>query len=296
MDRLKIAVLGDIHANLVAFQAVIEHVDAWKPDHVLLVGDVVNRGPRPAECLALFQARQAAEDWQTVRGNHEEYVIEQAKNGKVRTAAVTAVHQATIWTYTQLGCDVSALQAMPLQHSLYAQDGSELRLTHGSMHGLRVGIYPFTTDAELRELVAPAPAVLCVGHTHRSLIRRLDGTLVVNAGSVGLPFDGDQRTGYAQITWSEAAGWQARLVRFPYDRANAQADFTRTGYLQEGGPLVRLVEIELQTASSQLYSWAIHYQELALQGKISMAESVDRHLAEQGSPAAWSDQELDRSE
>jgi predicted phosphodiesterase len=290
---MKIAILGDVHANLVAFQAVAAQVDAWEPDQVLLTGDLVNRGPRPAECLALFQARQATDGWQIVRGNHEDYVIEQAVNGDKRTPAELEVHQATIWTYEQLGCDVSALQAMPIQRSLYAPDGSELRLTHGSMAGVRIGIYPFTTNAELRELIDPAPALFAVGHTHRALIRRVDRTLVVNAGSVGLPFDGDPRTGYAQITWSEDAGWQARQLRFDYNLAQAKHDFERTGYLEGGGPLVKLVEIELQTASSQLYNWAVRYQQRALRGEISMAESVARHMAEDGGMAEWSNQELD---
>jgi predicted phosphodiesterase len=282
---MKIALLGDIHANLVAFQAVIEHVDAWRPDHVLLVGDVVNRGPRPAECLALYQERQASSGWETVRGNHEEYVISKANHGLTLSQSEAAVYQATIWTYDELGCDVSPLQAMPLQHSLLAPDGSELRLTHGSMAGQMIGIYPFTTKNELRNLIQPAPAVLCVGHTHRALIRKIDDTLVVNAGSVGLPFDGDTRTGYAQLTWSSTTGWQARLVRFPYDLEQARRDFVQTRYREGGGPLVRLVEIELDTAYPQLYNWTIHYQELALQGKISIAESVARLIAQvNGSP------------
>ena len=291
---MKIAILGDIHANLVAFQAVIEQVEAWGPDRVLLAGDLVNRGPRPAECLALFHQLQAENAWETVRGNHEEYVISQANPRHRNSPSEAAVHQATIWTYQKLGCDVSALQAMPLQHSLSAPDGSELRLTHGSMAGLRVGIYPFTTRHELRDLIQPAPAVLCVGHTHRALIRQVDDTLVVNAGSVGLPFDGDTRTGYAQLTWTKTTGWQASLVRFSYDLEQAHRDFEHTGYQEDGGPLVRLVEIELQTASSQLYNWAVRYQNLALEGRISMAESVARHIADDSLDSGrWSNIELD---
>ena len=291
---MKVAVLGDIHANLVAFQAVVEQVDAWEPDHVLLVGDIVNRGPRPAECLALFQARQISDGWQTVRGNHEEYVIAQSHNGRVRTQAELAVHQASIWTYEQLGCDVSALKAMPIRRSLIAPDGSELRLTHGSMAGRRVGIYPFTTNAELRKLIEPAPEVFCVGHTHRSLIRQLDDTLVVNAGSVGLPFDGDTRTGYAQVSLVRIERLAGKTRPLPVRSGSGKRDFEAAGYLEGGGPLVKLVEIELQTAASQLYNWAIHYQELVLQGKISMAESVARHLAdENGHPQKWSDTLID---
>jgi hypothetical protein len=58
------------------------------------------------------------------------------------------------------------------------------------MLGNRSGIYPVMSDDELREKIEPASSLFCVGHTHLPLIRRLDHTLVVNAGAVGLPFDG----------------------------------------------------------------------------------------------------------
>ena len=76
---MKIAVLADIHANYIALQTVAYHVDAWRPDYVIVAGDVVNRGPRPQECLEFILEKQLAKDWRLIRGNHEDYVIEQAK-------------------------------------------------------------------------------------------------------------------------------------------------------------------------------------------------------------------------
>ena len=55
---MKLAVLADIHANWPALQAVTEHLEAWQPDQVIVDGDTVNRGPRPAECLRFVQDRQ----------------------------------------------------------------------------------------------------------------------------------------------------------------------------------------------------------------------------------------------
>ena len=75
---MKLAVLADIHANLAALQRVVEDIDAWRPDVVVVGGDVVNRGPQPAECLAFVLERQRTHGWRTVLGNHEEYVIQQA--------------------------------------------------------------------------------------------------------------------------------------------------------------------------------------------------------------------------
>ena len=50
---MKIAIIADPHANYFALQATIDHVESWKPDAVVVVGDLVNRGPRPSECLHL---------------------------------------------------------------------------------------------------------------------------------------------------------------------------------------------------------------------------------------------------
>ena len=99
---MKIAVLADIHANLPALQTVMEHVDAWQPDQVFVAGDTVNRGPRPAECLALVLQRQAMQGWRLVRGNHEDYVITHSQPDAPRSGVALDVHRGSYWTYCQL--------------------------------------------------------------------------------------------------------------------------------------------------------------------------------------------------
>ncbi len=175
--------------------------------------------------------------------------------------------------------------AMPFQQSIFDPSGSELRFIHASMVSNRDGIYPESRDREIKSKLklgastaSRAPVVVCVGHTHRPFVRESNGLLLVNAGSAGLPFDGDHRPSYAQIS-RENGSWKARIVRVDYDLQQAESDFYTTGYLDGGGPLVQLVQIELRTASSQLYYWATRYQELALAGQISVAESVHRYLA-----------------
>ena len=75
---MKLAVIADIHANLPALRAVLDHVDAWQPDAVVVAGDIVNRG-LGAECLRLVLERQRLAGWRLVLGNHEEYVIAQSR-------------------------------------------------------------------------------------------------------------------------------------------------------------------------------------------------------------------------
>jgi len=270
---MKLAILADIHANLPALQAVTDHLEAWRPDRVIVAGDVVNRGPRPAECLRFVQEKQRADGWLVVRGNHEEYVLTHAAPNAPRSGPHFELHRGSFWTYQQLRCDISGLEAMPLCLSLPAPDGGEVRATHASMLGTREGIDHRTPDDELeRKLGSPAPRVLCVGHTHIPLVRSLNGTLVVNAGSVGLPFDRDTRAAYAQIEWQHA-GWHAAIIRLDYDRAQAERDFYETGFI-DGTALAQLVLIELREARSQLYEWAKAYESRVLSGEMTMRESV----------------------
>ena len=278
---MKIAVLTDIHANWVAFQAVLEDMHAWKPDKVIIGGDLVNRGPRPREVLDYVLEQEREQGWIVVRGNHEDYVIKQANPSHPKSGPAFEVHKASFWTCQQLHCDVSVLQQMPFQRSLIGPDGQEVRAVHASMRGIRAGIYPETSDRDLAKLIedreqAP-PEVLVVGHTHRPLVRSLNGTLVVNAGSAGLPFDGDTRPSYAQLTF-RGGKWKAAIQRVPYDLQAAERDFYESGYVEGAGPLVQLVLVELLYARSQLYNWSVRYQDRATRGEISMEESVRRRL------------------
>ena len=282
---MKIAILSDLHANFVALQAVLEHIENWRPDHVVVAGDFVNRGPRPAESLRMLVEKSASGGWLFIRGNHEDYVIEQSSPQAPVEGPLAAVHRPSRWTANQLGSDIALLVDMPFQQSLWDPNGNELRFVHASMLGNRVGIYPETPDERLPAKLgvgAPLPshnlAVFGVGHTHRPLIRTKNSTLIVNAGSAGLPFDYDTRVSYAQLTFQDGQ-WRAAIIRLEYDLAQAEMDFFRFGYLDGGGPLVKLVLTELHDARSMLYGWAVKYQEAAMAGEITVEESVNQYLA-----------------
>jgi predicted phosphodiesterase len=263
--KMKIAVIADVHANLPALHAVTADVEAWRPDMVIVLGDLVNRGPRPAECLAFVQEKARQADWRLVRGNHEDYVITNDEPDAPRSGPAFYVHKPSYWTYSQLGKDVAPLRAMPVSRQMLDPSGKEISFFHGSVLGMRDGIYPETGDDALRQKIglaqrspdSPPLAMFCVGHTHRPVIRELDGILVVNAGSAGLPFDLDTRSSYARLIW-KPSGWQAKIVRLRYDLRAAEA------------------------ARSHLYTWAMNYQDAALHGRIDLEESVQRHFAAYG--------------
>jgi predicted phosphodiesterase len=278
---MKIAVLADIHGNLPALAAVLADIEHWQPDRVVVAGDVVNRGPRPQECLELVLQLAAQQGWLVLQGNHEEYVINCANPNRQETPAEVEISRNAQWTYRQLGQSVRPLQAIPAQIDLKGPDGRPLRFVHASMISNRDGIYPDHQPSDLRRLIAPAPAVLCAGHTHRPVIHWVDGSLVVNVGSVGMPFDGDQRASYAQLTWRKKQ-WRPEIIRVGYDWQQTEQDFFQSGFLPHAGDLARIMLHEFRRARPLLNIWANDYYDAVLSGKISVAESVARFMARKG--------------
>ena len=65
---MRYAVIADIHANLDAFQVVLDDIEQQKCTHIVCLGDVVGYGADPKACLDIVRAR----NFPTVKGNHDE--------------------------------------------------------------------------------------------------------------------------------------------------------------------------------------------------------------------------------
>ncbi|MBK7215913.1 MAG: metallophosphoesterase family protein [Candidatus Promineofilum sp.] len=269
---MRIAVLSDIHGNLPALRTVIADIDAWSPDLVVVGGDIVNRGPRSGECLDVLVERQWADGWRLLRGNHEDFVLDCADPARSLPGPGYETTRFAHFALAQSAHHVGLLAALPDVFERAAPNGDLLRIVHASMRNNRDGVYPMTTDDDLRRQIAPAPAVFVTGHTHRPLTRALDGTLVVNIGSVGASFDEDRRAAYGRFVW--AGQWTAELVRLPYDYAQIERDYVDSGFLDEGGPLAQIMLVELRKARGLIFRWADRYQEAVLAGLMSLEESV----------------------
>ena len=271
---MKVAVISDIHGNLVALETVAHDIEQWQPDVVIVDGDTVNRGPRSLDCLNFVLNKQVVDDWRLVKGNHEDYIIDCDRPDAPVAGPEFEIRRFAHWTYDQLKGNVGALQEMPDGASVFAPDGSELRAVHASMRNNRDGVYPDTTEDELREIIAPPPSVFVTGHTHRPLIRQIDETQVVNVGSVGSSFDGDRRSGYGRFQWTKSGGWQCELRRVTYDWERMEQDYISSGFIAEAGPLAQLMLIELRRAGGLVYRWASRYIEAVKAGHLTMEESV----------------------
>lgn len=278
---MKIAVLSDIHGNVPALRAVVDDIDAWQPDQVIVNGDIVNRGPCSQTCLEFVLNRQKEDGWHILSGNHEKYLLSCASPEFSSDDPAFEVNRFAYWTNQQLNGAMSQLASLPEQFVWWASDGSEFRVIHASMRSNRDGLYIEQSDAALVRRIAPAPAVFVTGHTHQAFVREVDHSLVVNAGSAGAPFDLDWRPSYGRFTWHKHSGWKAEIRRIVYDRCLIEEDYVRSGFLAEAGPLAQLMLVELRRARGLIFRWAEQYEKAVLEGEISIEESVKNILREE---------------
>jgi len=212
-----IAVIGDVHGNLPALRAVLSDIDRRGIRRVWCVGDLVGFGASPQEVIDLLRERGA----QCLLGNIDEKTLEVGPRRPARDPAKRTRQQTLHWTYRRLlPSGREYLRSLPREIRLEL-GGRKLLLVHGSPESIDEYIQEETSEGRLRELARAGGAdVIVAGHAHEPLVKRVDGALFVNTGSVGRPEAGGGRSCYALLTVGPRSV-RARHIRPRYDIAAA---------------------------------------------------------------------------
>lgn len=239
---MRYAVLCDVHSNLEALQAVLEDMRGETVDQLLCGGDTVGYGAAPNECLAALHALWPdCEREACVLGNHDGAVL-----GGDIGALNPLAQRAALWTRAVLNAEHRDwLSRLPLVCRT-----PDLLLVHASAHAPHQWVYvrPGKDGAVQRCALAAWQEynrpISVVGHSHQPFVAlaRLDqpqvethlvgegsvalelpdntAGIVINAGSVGQPRDGDPRACYALLAFSERKVTVAlRRVKYDVERA-----------------------------------------------------------------------------
>ena len=207
----KLNLIADVHSNLPALEAVLDELPKAETLHL---GDVVGYNPYPREVIQLLREKRIP----SVLGNHDHAVVT-GETAWFNPVAARAIH----WTRTELGEEELAyLAGLPLEIK------NELCAVHGSpRRKLEEYVFPDYPDALLSTFLTLAERrIIALGHTHMPFVRKLEGGIVVNPGSVGQPRDGDARTSFACV---DLAAQEVEIVRVEYDIARVAKAILRAG-------------------------------------------------------------------
>jgi predicted phosphodiesterase len=234
---MRIAVISDIHGNILALEAVLADISGWNVDRIVDLGDRVSGPLWPKETFDRLRALGIP----GVRGNHDRIVGEDARDAMAPSDALawdalTAPDHAALAALpfsTEFEPGLLAFHATPVHDDRYTLDD----IHEGWLHRApldkivrRIGQIP------ARQI--PARMIL-MGHSHRpDMVRLPDGALLLNPGSVGDPGyedttgqhhvseAGTPHARYALVDFTDSAlpDVAFRAVAYDFERAAQRAD------------------------------------------------------------------------
>jgi putative phosphoesterase len=184
---MRIALIADIHGNLVALEAVLAELANEVVDQIICLGDVAATGPQPREVVARLRAL----DCLVVMGNADAWLLDPPRaNGEADDEAgrIAAIDR---WCAEQLSDqDRAYLRSFSLTIAVEMGGGERLIACHGSPRSFDDQITATTAEAALDVMLADVHAtIVAAGHTHIQLVRRYQDLILLNPGSIGLPID-----------------------------------------------------------------------------------------------------------
>ena len=247
---MKRAIISDIHANLAAFESVLEHIRKEGADEIYCLGDIIGYGPDPRTCIEMAMQFPV-----NLLGNHEEAVLFGAIgfNPKAKVAIDWTRERLSLKTESQdrnrqLWNFIGGLDKQHVDDAFLYVHGSPRDPTREYIFK-----QDFQDRKKMEEIFSSPPDVswtVCFsGHTHhpgifsqtqpytffepgevggRFQYSKLDHRILVNVGSVGQPRDGDWRASYVTVTDTEI-----QFHRVEYDLQRTLQRFTESPELPE---------------------------------------------------------------
>lgn len=242
----RVAALYDIHGNLPALEAVLTEVNSVGADTVVVGGDIV-AGPMPSETLKALRARPGAH---FIRGNADRELATGASEPESEEARA-----GWGWLIERIEEEQrSWLGGLDLSLTVDVEGLGPILFCHGSPRSDEEIITRLSPDERVAPMLSDVvePVVVC-GHTHVQFDRPIDGWRVVNAGSVGMPYQDKPGAYWALL--SDVVDFR----RTEYDLGAAAERIIATGHPQK----VNLVETLRSPPTSEEAS--LHFEKMAEQ-------------------------------
>jgi len=180
----RLAVLSDIHGVLPALEAVLAEPDVAAADRIALTGDLA-AGPQPVETVDLLASLGDRAIW--IRGNADRELTELADGLDIEIP-----DEVTPWAAAQLRPDqVKLLAGLPERAVVTVAGLGQVMLCHATpRNDTEVVLVDSRMDrwAEVMDGLGDEVTTVVCGHTHMPFARLAHGRMIVNPGSIGMPY------------------------------------------------------------------------------------------------------------
>lgn len=279
---MKLAVISDIHANEKAFLAFLEQMKKEQPDGIICLGDYVTDCPYPRRTLELLQRMRELYPCYLVRGNREEYLIQNFYHpqGWQPGTPTGSLH----YTMEQLGEeDIRFFESLEICDRVAIEDYPVLTICHGTPWDSRGNfeLDPLLKDACMQALEGE---YLLGGHNHHQEVDRRYGKVYVNPGALGMAIDGvGGQAPFALLHGTCRDGrkaWEPELCSIPYDLAGLLADFEESGLNTCGSLLTKATHKTLSTGVNYFLKFVMEAERLSGKPAADTEEEILLQVAE----------------
>lgn len=226
---MRIAALYDIHGNAPALEAVLREVSTERVDSIVIGGDVV-WGPHPGATLERLTELDLPVTF--IRGNADREVSEESVSGPPgESSDPDMFSQVTDWCRRQLSeRQCNWIRSQSLTATFAVESLGEALFCHGSPRSDEEIITIATPEERFLEALSNARegTVVC-GHTHVQFDRTVQGRRLINAGSVGMPYEGRRGAFWALL----GPGVQFRRTEYDMDEAAARMRASGCPHVEE---------------------------------------------------------------
>ncbi len=221
---MRIGLISDVHANVIALEAALEQLNLRGAETIICLGDLVGYGPSPNEAIDLLRREGVV---CTLGAADERLAYGFARRKAPRQGVADEILE---WTREMLDPrHLQFLQSLPVQQRIQTPAGW-MRFFHGSLEDanerLNISQDPITLS---RMLQRHRCSILAAGSTHVPFYRHLPNSgLVVNPGSVGLSLNGEPGADYALLEISPEETL-IKMDKVEYDFAAVAFDIVAWG-------------------------------------------------------------------
>lgn len=225
---MRFAVIGDIHGNIYALEAVYEDIKNKNIDFVISTGDLVGYMMYPNEVIEFLKKNKIA----SIQGNHDKFI---AKGNKIQDISIFSQEEvqknaSEIYTnYVLKDENREFLKNLPEEIRIRKNNFNFL-IVHGSPR--KIDEYLYENGENLLEITKSfSENVIISGHTHIPYVKKVEDKYFINAGSVGKPKHGNPKSTYVIVDLDEEI--KVTIEEASYNYEKMVSDIEKNEYISQ---------------------------------------------------------------